>query len=130
MGENSEEKVSTRKLGVRRGPVKVAIRPTNYKLKQVSKQEFLEIRKRDNIANKAAEEARQNSLAEQSNDDGKEVAKDVSEAESNVSQIRQSIAEVRKALSAKPKDAKLKKKLAELELKLDEAEDELENLES
>ena len=136
-----------KKHGVRRGPVRVMARPTNMELKKVSKAKFLEIRRQENLANKAAEVARQKSLSDQRNvatnteeeslEDTQpstntvvsEVATKTNSAQQEIQKIKKDIKETRANLVKDPKSAKLKKKLSTLEAKLDEAEDALENLE-
>jgi hypothetical protein len=143
MKETDENEKAVKKVaGVRREPVKVFPKPYNPKLKFMSKAEFLEQRAKDNKANKAAELARQNSLAEsgyekeEDEDDlGQSPSVPVQDSDSQTLQqkvagIKKSISETKKALAKDKRSPKLKSQLSKLEVELDETEDKLEEVET
>lgn len=130
--EQSKEKYRNRKQ--RQKGLQVQMRPTNFKLKFVSKEEFKEIRKRENIADSAAKEARQKSLSSSSENEPKQdtlvdspfIPEDSKQdTEDQIVVIKKKISEVRAKLKANPKDVKAKKRMAKLEEELNQAEDAL-----
>jgi len=117
---------SDKKAGLmsRRRSVTVQFRPTNPKLKFVSREEFIRIRKKENEANQAANEARNKVLSQ--NSSAEERVFESSEAQESVESIREQLRQTKKDLEKDPKSVKLKKRLARLEEELNQAEDEAE----
>lgn len=127
-----------RKKGIkaRQRSVKINYLPTNPKLKFVSKEEFLAIRKKEQSANRVAEEARASALAEPvtSVDEPEEVSvpenvnEELQDAENLVASVKSQISKTRKDLEKDPDSVKLKKRMKKLEQELNEAEDRVEEL--
>lgn len=105
--------------------------PTNMKLKNVSKSEFLEIRKKQKAANAAAEEARRKVLGEAGlSEEQGNAAEELEAAKKNVTQLKAKIKKAKASLEKKPDSEKLKKNVADLEKELDEAEAKIDELEA
>lgn len=125
-----------RKKGIkaRQRSVKINYLPTNPKLKFVSKDEFLAIRKKEQSANRMAEEARASALAEPVAITEEEVSvpenvnEELQDAENLVASVKSQISKTRKDLEKDPDSVKLKKRMKKLEQELNEAEDRVEEL--
>lgn len=105
--------------------------PNDRENLKLSKDQFIEKRKKIKKANAAAEEARRKSLAESGINETDQEKNDKKEnLTAQIQDLKPKIKAAKEAADAKPDSKAAQKKLADLQRKLEEAENALDELES